>query len=278
MPAPDPKAFGARAATASSRRAGETPAVRMVEVRKQFGERTVLQRMDLSVALGEKLVIIGPSGSGKTTILRLIMTLETPDHGRIEIDGELLGCAWTKGRIADDNRKGLRRVRRKVGMVFQHFNLFPHLSVLENIMEAPLRTLRMSRAEAHQRAMGLLQRVGMVEKASDYPGQLSGGQQQRVAIARALAMRPAVMLFDEVTSALDPETVGEVLRTIRELADEVSMAMIIVTHEMGFARSIADRVIFMDHGQVVESGPPEQILDAPRNPRTVAFLRALLDR
>ena len=278
MPGPDPKPPEAPDRTDSRKEAGHTPAVRMVEVRKRFGERTVLQRMDLSVDLGEKLVIIGPSGSGKTTILRLIMTLETPDHGRIEVDGELLGCAWEEGRVVEDNRRHLRRVRRKVGMVFQHFNLFPHLSVLENIMEAPLRTLRMPKAEAHERAMGLLRRVGMAEKASDYPGQLSGGQQQRVAIARALAMRPAVMLFDEVTSALDPETVGEVLHTIRELADEVTMAMIIVTHEMGFARNIADRVIFMDHGQEVESGPPEAVLDAPENPRTVAFLRAILDR
>ena len=278
MPGPDPKPPEAPDRAESRKEAGETPAVRMVEVRKRFGERTVLERMDLSVDLGEKLVIIGPSGSGKTTILRLIMTLETPDHGRIEVDGELLGCAWEEGRVVGDNRRHLRRVRRKVGMVFQHFNLFPHLSVLENIMEAPLRTLRMPKAEAHERAMGLLRRVGMAEKASDYPGQLSGGQQQRVAIARALAMRPAVMLFDEVTSALDPETVGEVLHTIRELADEVTMAMIIVTHEMGFARNIADRVIFMDHGQEVESGPPEAVLDAPENPRTVAFLRAILDR
>ncbi len=278
MPGPDAKAPGAGADTASRTESGETPAVRMVEVRKRFGERTVLERMDLSVDLGEKLVIIGPSGSGKTTILRLIMTLETPDHGRIEVDGELLGCAWEEGRIVGDNHRNLRRVRRKVGMVFQHFNLFPHLSVLENIMEAPLRTLRMPKAEAHERAMGLLRRVGMADKAPDYPGQLSGGQQQRVAIARALAMRPAVMLFDEVTSALDPETVGEVLHTIRELAEEVTMAMIIVTHEMGFARNIADRVIFMDHGQEVESGPPEAVLDAPRNPRTIAFLRAILDR
>ena len=278
MPGPDPKRPEAPDRADSRKEAGHTPAVRMAEVRKRFGERTVLERMDLSVDLGEKLVIIGPSGSGKTTILRLIMTLETPDHGRIEVDGELLGCAWEEGRVVEDNRRHLRRVRRKVGMVFQHFNLFPHLSVLENIMEAPLRTLRMPKAEAHERAMGLLRRVGMAEKASDYPGQLSGGQQQRVAIARALAMRPAVMLFDEVTSALDPETVGEVLRTIRELAEEVTMAMIIVTHEMGFARNIADRVIFMDHGQEVESGPPESVLDAPENPRTIAFLRAILDR
>ena len=278
MPGPDPKPPEAPDRVDSRKEVGHTPAVRMLEVRKRFGERTVLERMDLSVDLGEKLVIIGPSGSGKTTILRLIMTLETPDHGRIEVDGELLGCAWEKGRVVEDNRRHLRRVRRKVGMVFQHFNLFPHLSVLENIMEAPLRTLRMPKAEAHERAMGLLRRVGMAEKASDYPGQLSGGQQQRVAIARALAMRPAVMLFDEVTSALDPETVGEVLRTIRELAEEVTMAMIIVTHEMGFARNIADRVIFMDHGQEVESGPPEAVLDAPENPRTIAFLRAILDR
>jgi polar amino acid transport system ATP-binding protein len=250
----------------------------MNQVRKEFDGRAVLHQMDLSVANAEKLVIVGPSGSGKTTILRLIMTLETPNHGRIEIDGELLGCAWDDGRVVQDNRKNLRAVRRKVGMVFQHFNLFPHMTVLENIMEAPLRSLRMPKDEALERAMGLLGRVGMEEKASSYPGQLSGGQQQRVAIARALALRPRVMLFDEVTSALDPETVGEVLRTIRELADEVTMTMVIVTHEMGFAKNIADRVIFMDHGKVVESGQPEQILGAPSNPRTIEFLRAILDR
>jgi len=250
----------------------------MVQVRKEFDGRPVLHQMDLLVTSSEKLVIVGPSGSGKTTILRLIMTLETPNHGKIEIDGELLGCAWDDGRIVQDNCKNLRTVRRKVGMVFQHFNLFPHMTVLENIMEAPLRTLRMPKGEARERAMGLLQRVGMVEKVSSYPGQLSGGQQQRVAIARALAMRPAVMLFDEVTSALDPETVGEVLHTIQELAEEVTMAMVIVTHEMGFARNIADRVIFMDHGQVVESGPPDAVLGAPSNPRTIAFLKAILDR
>ncbi len=254
------------------------PAVRMTRVRKAFDGRAVVNDVDLSVAGGEKLVIIGPSGSGKTTILRLIMTLETPDHGQIEIDGELLGCAWDNGRMVRDNRRNLRAVRSKVGMVFQHFNLFPHMSVLDNIMEAPVKSLRMPKAEARDRAMGLLRRVDMVEKASSYPGQLSGGQQQRVAIARALAMRPAVMLFDEVTSALDPEKVGEILHTIRELATEVTMAMVIVTHEMGFARNIADRVIFMDHGQIVESGPPDAVLGAPSNPRTIAFLKAVLDR
>lgn len=262
----------------STRTARETPAVRMAQVRKEFDGHAVVKSVDLTVAGGEKLVIIGPSGSGKTTILRLIMTLETPDHGHIEIDGELLGCAWHNGRIIKDNRKNLRAVRSKVGMVFQHFNLFPHMSVLDNIMEAPVRSLRMPKEEARERAMGLLRRIDMVEKASSYPGQLSGGQQQRVAIARALAMRPSVMLFDEVTSALDPEKVGEILQTIRELAAEVTMAMVIVTHEMGFARNIADRVIFMDHGQIVESGPPEQVLGAPVNPRTIAFLKAILDR
>ncbi len=254
------------------------PAVRLTQVSKAFDGLAVLHQMDLSVASGEKVVIVGPSGSGKTTILRLIMTLETPNHGRIEVDGELLGCAWEQGRIIHDNRENLRSVRRKVGMVFQQFNLFPHMTVLDNIMEAPLRSLRMPKAEARERALGLLQRVGMEEKVSSYPGQLSGGQQQRVAIARALALRPQVMLFDEVTSALDPETVGEVLGTIRELASEVTMAMILVTHEMGFAKSIADRVIFMDQGKVIESGPPDQVLGAPNNPRTIAFLRAVLDR
>jgi len=275
---PDAEARGMSGGRPAPRNDQGVPAVRMTRVRKEFDGRAVVQDVDLSVAGGEKLVIIGPSGSGKTTILRLIMTLETPDHGQIEIDGELLGCAWDNGRMIRDNRRNLRAVRSKVGMVFQHFNLFPHMSVLDNIMEAPVKSLRMPRAEARERAMGLLRRVDMVEKASSYPGQLSGGQQQRVAIARALAMRPAVMLFDEVTSALDPEKVGEILHTIRELATEVTMAMVIVTHEMGFARNIADRVIFMDHGQIVESGRPEAVLGAPSNPRTIAFLKAVLDR
>lgn len=275
---PEAVARGTSAGQSAPHDDAAVPAVRMTRVRKSFDARAVVNDVDLSVAGGEKLVIIGPSGSGKTTILRLIMTLETPDHGHIEIDGELLGCAWDNGRMIRDNRRNLRAVRSKVGMVFQHFNLFPHMSVLDNITEAPVKSLRMPKAEARDRAMGLLRRVGMVEKASSYPGQLSGGQQQRVAIARALAMRPAVMLFDEVTSALDPEKVGEILHTIRELANEVTMAMVIVTHEMGFARNIADRVIFMDDGQIVESGPPDAVLGAPSNPRTIAFLKAVLDR
>ncbi len=256
----------------------EAPAVTMTQIRKEFDGNPVVKAMDLSVARGEKLVIIGPSGSGKTTVLRLIMTLETPDHGHVQIDGELLGCAWENGRMIRDNRKNLRAVRSKVGMVFQHFNLVPHMSVLDNIMEAPVKSLRMPREEARERAVALLRRIDMSEKASSYPGQLSGGQQQRVAIARALAMRPTVMLFDEVTSALDPEKVGEILQTIRQLANEVNMTMVIVTHEMGFARNIADRVIFMDHGQIVESGPPGKVLGAPANPRTIAFLNAILNR
>ncbi len=274
----DADAHGSSVTKSSTPAVLDAPAVRMKQVRKEFGGHAVVKSMDLTVASGEKLVIIGPSGSGKTTILRLIMTLETPDNGYIEIDGELLGCAWDSGRITKNNNKNLRAVRSKVGMVFQHFNLFPHMSVLDNIMEAPTRSLRMSKEEARERAIGLLQRIDMVGKASSYPGQLSGGQQQRVAIARALAMRPSVMLFDEVTSALDPEKVGEILQTIRELAAEVNMAMVIVTHEMGFARNIADRVIFMDHGEIVESGPPDEVLGAPVHPRTTAFLKAILDR
>lgn len=254
------------------------PAVAFGNVSKHFDETAVIECMNLSVDMGEKLVIIGPSGSGKTTVLRLMMTLEKPDNGRIEIDGSLLGCAWNHGRLVEDNRKNLRMIRRNVGMVFQQFNLFPHMTAIQNVMEAPLRSLRMSKADAHERAMGLLERVGMANKTSSYPGQLSGGQQQRVAVARALALRPKVMLFDEVTSALDPESVGDILHLIRDLADEFTMAMVIVTHEMGFAKSIADRIIFMDDGKIIESGPPNDVLENPQNPRTIAFLRALLDR
>ncbi len=248
------------------------------EVSKSFGDLVVLDSMDLDVGRQEKLVIIGPSGSGKTTVLRLMMTLELPSNGRILIDGELYGCAWRDDRAIEDNRQNLRRIRRKVGMVFQQFNLFPHMNVLANIMEAPLRTLKMPKEEARERAIDLLRRVNMESKIDSYPGQLSGGQQQRVAVARALALRPQIMLFDEVTSALDPEAVGDILNLIRDLADEVNMAMVIVTHEMGFARTIADRVLFMDGGRIVESGPPESVLGAPTNERTKSFLSALQDR
>ena len=253
-------------------------AVRFSKISKTFGDQRVLDKIDLEIEDREKVVIIGPSGSGKTTILRLMMTLETPDNGRIEIDGQLLGCERTNGVVIEDNQKNLRRVRSLVGMVFQQFNLFPHMTVLGNVIEAPIRTLGLKKEEAEERALDLLRRVGMEEKALSYPGKLSGGQQQRVAIARALAMRPKVMLFDEVTSALDPETVGDVLHMIRDLAEEITMTMVIVTHEMGFAKVVADRAIFMDNGSIVESGPPSLVLSDPQQQRTKEFLSAVLDR
>lgn len=257
---------------------GGSTAVKFSEVSKTFGDQRVLDKVDLEIEDREKVVIVGPSGSGKTTILRLMMTLEQPDHGRIEIDGQLLGCEWKEGDMVEDNRKKLRSVRSMVGMVFQHFNLFPHMTVLRNVTEAPIRTLGLNKEEAEERARGLLKRVGMEEKVSSYPGKLSGGQQQRVAIARALAMRPKVMLFDEVTSALDPETVGDVLHMIRDLAEEITMTMVIVTHEMGFAKVVADRALFMDDGRIIESGPPSVVLSNPQQQRTRDFLSAVLDR
>ncbi len=252
------------------------PIVRFLRVDKSYGKLQVLRGIDLDVAAGEKLVIVGASGSGKTTLLRCLMTLEKIDGGVIEVEGEVLGLPKTADRQAADERR-LRRIRGKIGMVFQQFNLFPHMTVLRNVTEAPIHVLGLSKADAEARAVGLLTKVGLEDKVHSYPSQLSGGQQQRVAIARALAMQPKVMLFDEVTSALDPELVGEVLNVIRQLAHE-GMTMLIVTHEMGFARSVADRVIFMDRGTVVEAGPPEQLFEAPEHPRTRAFLRAVLER
>ena len=245
------------------------------EVSKSFGELVVLDSMDLDVARQEKLVIIGPSGSGKTTVLRLMMTLELPSNGRILIDGELYGCAWRDDRAIEDNRQNLRRIRRKVGMVFQQFNLFPHMNVLANIMEAPLRTLNMPKEEARERAIDLLRRVNMESKIDSYPGQLSGGQQQRVAVARALALRPQIMLFDEVTSALDPELCGEVLGVIRRLGSEHNLTMLMVTHQMGFAREFADCVCFFHQGRIHEQGTPEELFGNPQQERTQAFLSAV---
>lgn len=245
---------------------------------KAYGQQTVLDCINLSVDVGEKVVLIGPSGSGKTTLLRLLMTLETADTGRIEICGELLGREQTAAKVVEDNSRNLRSVRAHVGMVFQHFNLFPHMTALQNITLAPVRTLGVGRDQARAEAEGLLEMVGLKGKMSFYPSQLSGGQQQRVAIARALAMKPDVMLFDEATSALDPELVGEVLNTIRTLAQKSTMTLLIVTHEMDFARSVADRVIFMDGGRVVEEGDPEVLFRSPREERTRSFLKAVLER
>ncbi|WP_344129183.1 ectoine/hydroxyectoine ABC transporter ATP-binding protein EhuA [Saccharopolyspora halophila] len=245
-------------------------------VGKSFGDNHVLRELDLSVDEGEKVSIIGPSGSGKTTILRLLMTLESPDSGMVRVDGSPLWDRRADGSGVDAKRQS--EVRRKIGMVFQHFNLFPHMTVLDNVTLSPVRVLGMGREEAEQRAVELLQLVGLEKHLRHKPGQLSGGQQQRVAIARALAMRPKVMLFDEVTSALDPELIGEVLSVIRDLARTTAMTMLLVTHEMRFAEEISDRVLMFDSGSVVESGPPGQIFQNPEHERTRRFLKAVLER
>lgn len=238
---------------------------------KRFGSLTVLNNVDLSVKRGQVVVIIGPSGSGKTTLLRCLNHLEKIDSGRIYIDGELLGYREVKGQLVEDREATIARMRSQIGFVFQRFHLFPHKTALENIIEAPIHVLHQPKGEATEQAMALLRKVGLTEKAHAYPQALSGGQQQRVAIARALAMNPKLMLFDEATSALDPELVGEVLKVMRQLAEE-GMTMIVVTHEMGFAREVADHVIFMDHGAIVEQGAPEQIFDRSENERTRSFL------
>lgn len=237
---------------------------------KSFGDRAVLHDVSLDVARSEVVVVIGPSGSGKSTLLRCCNLLEVPQSGTITIGGEPL---VQEGRALEG--AALDRLRRRVGMVFQSFNLFPHLTVLDNVSIAPRRLLGLTRNEAAERARGLLTRVGLAEKAGDYPLGLSGGQKQRVAIARALAMEPEAILFDEPTSALDPELVGEVLAVMKALARD-GMTMMIVTHEMGFAREVADRVVVMDAGRLIESGPPDRIFTAPEQERTRAFLQAVL--
>jgi polar amino acid transport system ATP-binding protein len=249
--------------------------VRAEKIVKCFGRLTVLDGVDLSVKRGQVVVIIGPSGSGKTTLLRCINHLEKIDSGRIYIDGQLVGYREVNGRVVEDKEAAVAHMRSQVGFVFQRFNLFPHLTALENVIEAPVHVLHQPKAEATERAMELLRKVGLEEKAYVYPHRLSGGQQQRVAIARALAMNPKLMLFDEATSALDPELVGEVLKVMDQLAKE-GMTMIVVTHEMGFAREAADEVIFMDHAVIVEQGPPEQIFDHAENERTRSFLGMIL--
>jgi polar amino acid transport system ATP-binding protein len=263
--------------TGDGQLAPNEPMVRFAGVTKRYASLTVLDGLDLDVAPNEKVAIIGPSGSGKTTVLRMLMTLERIDGGVIWVDGEPLTHEQRNGQLLPAREPHLRRVRGKIGMVFQHFNLFPHMSALANCMEAPVHVLGLSKAEAEQRASGLLEMVGLADKRHHYPAQLSGGQQQRVAIARALAMRPKVMLFDEVTSALDPELVGEVLNVIRQLGDEHNLTMLMVTHQMGFAREFADRVCFFYAGRIAEQGPPDQLFTAPQNERTRQFLSAVLD-
>jgi polar amino acid transport system ATP-binding protein len=251
--------------------------VRMRGVNKAFGSNVVLKELDLDVEPGERVVIIGPSGSGKTTILRVIMTLERPDSGTIEIGGRHLYHQVHGDGLKEASEKHISSVRSGIGMVFQHFNLFPHMTAIENIMLAPVKVHGKSKDEARAQAMDLLDKVGLAHAANQTPGQLSGGQKQRVAIARSLATEPAVMLFDEVTSALDPELVGEVLNVLRDIAEEGKTTMMLVTHEMRFAREIADRLLMFDAGQVVESGPPAQVLDDPQHGRTKTFLGAVSD-
>ena len=253
------------------------PMVRFEQVTKQYGDLVVLDHLDLDIRPNEKVAIIGPSGSGKTTVLRMLMTLERIDGGLIEVDGEPLTHMSKNGALVPADERYIRRRRGKIGMVFQHFNLFPHMTALKNCMEAPMRVLGLPRKGAEARAAELLDMVGLADKKDSYPGALSGGQQQRVAIARALAMRPKVMLFDEVTSALDPELVGEVLNVIRKLGAEHDLTMLMVTHQMGFAKEFADRVCFFYGGRIAEQGPPDQLFGAPRNERTRQFLSAVLE-
>ncbi len=256
---------------------GGAALVEICGVSKRFGDLEVLSGIDLAVAAGEKVAIIGPSGSGKTTLLRCVAHLERPSAGYVAIAGQRIGQTFVRGRWREMRDRELARVRTGIGMVFQRFNLFPHLTALENVMLGPVQVLKRSRAEVEPAARDLLRKVGLAQKAAEYPERLSGGQQQRVAIARSLAMQPRLMLFDEATSALDPELIGEVLNVMRDLARE-GMTMLIVTHEMQFAEDVADRVIFMDHGRVVEQGPPRELFRAPSHPRTQAFLRAVIDR
>jgi len=249
--------------------------VEATDVQKYFGRLHVLKGVSLTVKRRETVVVIGASGSGKTTFLRCINHLEKIQSGRIVVNGHLIGYRETDGKLVEDRERNIARQRMDIGMVFQRFNLFPHMTSLENIMEAPVRVRGVSEAEARDTAEALLERVGLALKRDAYPAQLSGGQQQRVAIARALAMKPALMLFDEPTSALDPEMIGEVLDVMEELAHE-GMTMVVVSHEMGFARVAADRVAFMDDGIILEEGEPATLFDSPQNPRTKEFLSKIL--
>ncbi|MBO8137450.1 MAG: ectoine/hydroxyectoine ABC transporter ATP-binding protein EhuA [Desulfotomaculum sp.] len=243
---------------------------------KSFGKLQVLKDVSLTVKKGEVVVIIGPSGSGKSTFLRCLNYLETIDSGYITVDGHPVGKKkLPDGRLVNDSKKNIYRLRSQIGMVFQRFNLFPHLTALENVIEGPVTVYKIPREEAKERGTELLSKVGLADKADSYPSQLSGGQQQRVAIARALAMQPKAMLFDEPTSALDPELVGEVLAVIKDLARE-GMTMVVVTHEMGFAREVADRVVFMDEGRILEEDSPQVIFSNPKHPRTREFLSKIL--
>jgi ABC-type polar amino acid transport system ATPase subunit len=265
------------AATALTAAPAQPTILRLDRIDKSFGRLQVLRDVTLEVRKGEVVCIIGPSGAGKSTLLRCINHLETVDSGTIHFEGQPVYRYVKAGRIVVDPERRIEEIRSHIGMVFQSFNLFPHMTALGNVMEAPVYVRRDPVEAARKRAHAELRRVGISEKANNYPHQLSGGQQQRVAIARALAMDPKVMLFDEATSALDPELVGEVLRVMRQLAAE-GMTMVVVTHEMGFARDVADRVVFMADGAIVEEGHPQQIFSAPRVDRTRQFLQTILDR
>ncbi|OJY40674.1 MULTISPECIES: amino acid ABC transporter ATP-binding protein [unclassified Pseudonocardia] len=251
------------------------PMVEALDIYKSFGSVEVLRGINLTVMPGEVACVIGPSGSGKSTFLRCVNHLETIDAGRMRVEGDLIGYRESGGKLYELRESEVAHQRRDIGMVFQRFNLFPHMTAAENVMEAPRTVRRESKTKARERAVALLERVGLVEKCDSYPAQLSGGQQQRVAIARALAMEPKLMLFDEPTSALDPELVGEVLDVMRGLARD-GMTMIVVTHEMGFAREVGDTLVFMDEGRIVEAGNPRDVLTNPREERTKAFLSKVL--
>ncbi len=257
---------------------GDTiPMVRFQNVTKTYGSLVVLNELDLDVSTGEMVTIIGPSGSGKTTVLRMLMTLETINGGVIYVEGEPLTHMERDGELVPAKSAHIRRIRSKIGMCFQHFNLFPHMTALGNCMEGPVQVLGLPRKEAEERSLELLDMVGMVDKRDQHPSRLSGGQQQRVAIARALAMRPKIMLFDEVTSALDPEVISEVTNVIRQLVDAHNLTMLMVTHQMGFAREISDRVCFFFDGAIEEQGTPAQLFETPQRERTQQFLNAVLE-
>ncbi|WP_164214565.1 ectoine/hydroxyectoine ABC transporter ATP-binding protein EhuA [Virgibacillus sp. YIM 98842] len=248
------------------------PIVEFKDIHKSFGDVKVLKGIDLNIKPAEKIAVIGPSGSGKTTIIRMLMTLEVPTSGDIIVDGVNLWKMEKNGKMVKANEKHLREVRGDIGMVFQHFNLFPHMTILENCMTAPIHVKKEDKEEARERSIQMLEKVGLGDKLDNYPNQLSGGQKQRVAMARALVMRPKIMLFDEVTSALDPELVGEVLEVIRDIAKEGEMAMVLVTHEMDFALDVADKVLFLDEGVIAEEGTASEVIEHSKNERLQSFL------
>ncbi|WP_050579989.1 ectoine/hydroxyectoine ABC transporter ATP-binding protein EhuA [Sinorhizobium meliloti] len=257
-------------------RSAQPTIIEFRDVGKSYGTFKVLDQLSFSVRPGEHLALIGPSGSGKTTILRILMTLETVTSGNVYINGVSLNREHKNGKEIEASEAHLRKMRTEIGMVFQHFNLFPHRTAMENVVLAPVLTGRMTKSEAKERALHLLDKVGLADKANEYPARLSGGQKQRVAIARALALQPKIMLLDEITSALDPELVEEVLNVITDLRNETDMTMLLVTHEMGFAKDFADRVLFFEQGKIVEDGPPATIFQSPHHERTKSFLRKVI--